>query len=62
MDQKAMNAWKHFEQTGSVADYMRYRQLINNRDTGAAGYDPLGGEDGPNADYDRWTGDQTKIY
>lgn len=62
MDQRAMNAWKQFEQTGSIAAYMQYRQLINNRDTGMAGDFPLGGEDGTDADYDRWTGDQTKIH
>ena len=34
MDLRAMNAWKKFEQTGSIAAYMQYRQLLNNVDNG----------------------------
>ena len=61
MDLRAMNAWKKFEQTGSIAAYMQYRQLLNNVDNGEETADFLGeGEETANADYDRWTGHQTK--
>ena len=53
MDLRAMNAWKKFEQTGSIAAYMQYRQLLNNVGEG---------EETANADYDRWTGHQTKDH
>ncbi len=51
--------WQRFCETGSVGDYLAYRQLVNQRRSPLPGWD---GEDMGYADYHRRNGDSGTEY